>query len=192
MTKKLPDLTDMREIAIEVQKRIGGIAEMVKWAKSHRTLWYQLYPKLLAQPPQTNVQVNIANVNGEQARKSLQDAFMRVIASQKASVGDPAVYVDGQRVIDGKIIDNEPPSPAASHDARDPALRDSAQQSAAPHDSKAAPATQPATQPDNVVNIDRKPFHPAARPPQAAPREPTSTELYLEWSASRRDPWSAS
>ncbi|SHK94244.1 hypothetical protein [Bradyrhizobium lablabi] len=180
MTKpKTPEPVDPKLAFLEVFKRTGGIAGMTTWAKTHRTLFYSLFGKLISQPlVQTNIN-NTIKVDEVQARAALAHAFHRIIDSRELDKG--AVYVDGERVYeDGQApvtIEHaprpdlaQPPSPAPS-----PADIDPAQPSAAP-------------QPDNVVNIDRKPFHPAARPPQAAPRELTSTELFYEYRG--RDPWS--
>lgn len=185
MTKpKTPDPVDPKLAFLEVFKRTGGIAGMTTWARTHRTVFYSLFGKLISQPVvQTNIN-NTVKFDEVQARAALAHAFHRIIDAKGKDTG--AVYVDGERVYeDGQApvtiehapqtIDGSPPSPAFAKATADKPAPDPAQQSAA-------------SQPDNVVTL--KPFHPAARPPQAAPREPTSTELFYEWSASRRDPWS--
>jgi hypothetical protein len=61
--------------------------------------------------------VNVSNVNvdGEDARRKLADAFMRLIEARRASVGDPVVTVDGKRIDDhGNFIEHHPSTADAS------------------------------------------------------------------------------
>ncbi len=77
MNKKPADPIDPRLAVAEVFKRLDGIMGMTSWAKTHRTLFYGLYAKLISQPlVQTNI--NVKFEDGEAARAKLQDAFMRL------------------------------------------------------------------------------------------------------------------
>jgi hypothetical protein len=49
---------------------------------------------------QTNVNVNNIRVDGEHARRQLENAFIRLIEARRESVGDPAAYVDGEQIIE--------------------------------------------------------------------------------------------
>jgi hypothetical protein len=107
MNKKT-DIIDPRAIAADFFRRLGGMEGMTKWGKTHRSLAYQLISKLMAQPL-VQVQETNVTVDGAAARQHLEDALIRLIAARKASVGDPAVYVDGERVYDdGHIIEHQP------------------------------------------------------------------------------------
>jgi hypothetical protein len=109
MNKKLADNFDPRVIAADFFRRLGGMEGMTKWGKVHRSLAYQLIAKLMSQPlVQQNVNIaNITHDDGEGARRKLEDAFMRLIESRKASVGDPAVYVNDMRLgDDGSLIEH--------------------------------------------------------------------------------------
>jgi hypothetical protein len=115
MSKPKPDITDPRTLAIESLKRLGGIEGFVSWAKTHRTLYYSLYAKLMAQPlVQNNVTVNVRD-DGE-ARQKLQDAFYRII-DERQKGEEPAVYVDGERLRDPvyvggeRLIEHQPADP---------------------------------------------------------------------------------
>src|SRR5882757_7831467 len=86
----LKDFTD-------TYKHNGGRAWLRQWSKNNRTLFLQLYAKLMAQPVSTTfnkVTLN-ANINadGEAARRQLETAFMRVIAARQHDA-DPAVFID--------------------------------------------------------------------------------------------------
>src|ERR1700680_4715321 len=101
MTKKLDTLPpDPKAAFAKVFANLDGIKGMTAWGRTHRTLFYTLYSKLISQPAQqTNVNVNVHHTN-EDPRKSLEQAFLRVIAARKAGGADPAVIVDGERVYD--------------------------------------------------------------------------------------------
>jgi hypothetical protein len=100
MIKKLADLTDPRTLARDLFRQLGGMVGMAKWGKTHRSQAYQLIAKLMAQPMvQVNNKVDV-NVAGEEARANLEAAFYRIIDARKNSVGDPAVYVNGERLHD--------------------------------------------------------------------------------------------
>jgi hypothetical protein len=112
---------------------------MTAWGRTHRTLFYTLYSKLISQPAQqTNVNVNVHHTN-EDPRKSLEQAFLRVIAARKAGGADPAVIVDGERVYDAAphgaavVVDaranRELPAPASK---AAPRIDDAPPQPAAP------------------------------------------------------------
>jgi hypothetical protein len=116
MTKPKTDI-DPKAAVAEVFKRTGGIAGMTSWAKTHKTLFYNLYAKLISQPlVQNNVAVSV-NADGEAARRKLETALMRLIDARKASVGDPAVYINGERLRDDGVTIEQ--SPMLTH-AADP------------------------------------------------------------------------
>jgi hypothetical protein len=108
MAKSKFDITDLKALAIESFRRLGGIEEYVKWGRLHRTLYYtNSLPKLLAQP--TVQTVNVAVINEEATRVKLQDALLRQIEARKFDDVDPVVTVNGERIIDQ--------SPVLTHDA---------------------------------------------------------------------------
>lgn len=115
---------DPRTIAADFFKRLGGMAGMVKWGRTHRSLAYQLIAKLMAQPQVVNT-VNVANVkiDGEAARAKLYDAFLHQIEARRTAVGDPAVFVNGQRIIEHvsqtppPVTDDKSPSADVSRPA---------------------------------------------------------------------------
>jgi hypothetical protein len=110
--KKIADI-DPRAIAADFFRRLGGMEGMTKWGKTHRSLAYQLISKLMAQPMvQNNVAVSVNADDGEAGRRKLEDAFMRIIEARKASVGDPAVYVNGERLIEHQPQSLVPPPSA--------------------------------------------------------------------------------
>jgi hypothetical protein len=121
MTKpKIPEPTDPKKIFIEVFKKTGGLDGMVTWSRTHRTLFYSLFGKMINQPV---VQVDLNNnvkVDEVQLRASLEHAFHRLIEAQKASVGDPAAYVNNERVIDHEPQSAAPSSPAAEQPSAAP------------------------------------------------------------------------
>jgi hypothetical protein len=125
MNKKIPkrDITDPRTLAIESLERLGGIEGFVSWGKTHRTLFYNLYAKLMAQPlVQHNVAVNVIN-DGEAARRKLEDAFLHLIESRKYENVDPAAFVNGERIIEHQPLAADPrpvmPDPAPQADVDD-------------------------------------------------------------------------
>src|SRR5258708_20674710 len=99
MTKPKTDISDPRVLAKEVMGKTGGLDGFGRWAKQHRALWYQLYPKLMAQPAQVNINnTNVVKIaDGEKARAQLADAFYRIIDARAIDRVDPAVFVDGVR-----------------------------------------------------------------------------------------------
>jgi hypothetical protein len=91
MTKpKTPEPVDPKLAFIEVFKRTGGIAGMTSWAKTHRTLFYSLFGKLISQPlVQTNITATVKVESEDQLRASLEHALHRIIdarAGEQASV----------------------------------------------------------------------------------------------------------
>jgi hypothetical protein len=91
MREKQPDPIDPKTAFAEVFKRLDGIKGMTSWAKTHRTLFYGLFAKLISQPlVQTNVNVKIADRDGEEARRKLEDAFMRLIETRNMDDGAEA------------------------------------------------------------------------------------------------------
>ena len=156
---------DPRAIAADFFRKLGGMEGMTKWGKTHRSLAYQLIAKLMAQPlVQTNINVNNLNVDGEAARRKLETAFMGLIEARKYKAGDPAVYVNDERIIDhvpvtvdGVVIDNEP-------QAMVPRLgtRDGISHTVDPP--PATDATRPATTNKNHAAVDPRPPPPAVPP----------------------------
>jgi hypothetical protein len=69
---------------------IGGVPKLITWARSHRTLFYQAYAKLLAhQTPAALTQVNVNLHDRDDAASALRDAFARVLATRaKEDVSD--------------------------------------------------------------------------------------------------------
>jgi hypothetical protein len=136
MNRKLADL-DPRAIAMDLFRRLDGMAGMTKWGKTHRSQAYQLIAKLMAQPiiNNNNVQVTVDRGEGD-ARQKLEDAVMRIISARKLSIGDPAVYVDGKRLTDGydysaavtingeRVIEHDPLGPRPATIASTPQTPD--------------------------------------------------------------------
>jgi hypothetical protein len=113
MNKKPLDI-DPRTIAVEFFRKLGGMEGMTKWGKTHRSLAYQLIAKLMAQPlVQTNVNVAVVDRDDNAARRKLEDAFLRLIDARKYEGVDPAVYVNNERLIEGRI---EPDAPGSNAD----------------------------------------------------------------------------
>jgi hypothetical protein len=117
------------EIKDEIYDVLGGIAGAVKYYKRHPSAFYPDYFKTPPQPLVTN-NSTINNVSieaaGEDARRKLETAFMGLIAARQASIGDPAVYVGGERLqdpqyVDGRIIEHHP-STAEPRPATDDAV----------------------------------------------------------------------
>jgi hypothetical protein len=116
------------EIKDWIYDSLGGDPGAVKYFKKHPSAFYPDYFKTPPQPlVQNNVSVRVEH-DEEAARAKLYDAFVRLIEARKASVEDPAVYVDGDRIIDGVpctvdgVVVNDDPQPATA-DPR-PATRD--------------------------------------------------------------------
>src|SRR5258708_17817933 len=159
MTKPKANIDDPRVLAKEVMRKTGGLDGFVSWAKSNRTLWYQLYPKLMAQPAQVNINNNnvVKIADGEKARAHLYDSFCRIIDARQHPE-DPAVIVDGVRVIEHQPLlrDTRPATVVDVETSRD-----------------TRPAT-PAAKPSPIVEQ-----------PVAASREPnrelSTTEKWYEW-----------
>ena len=101
---------DPRVIAADFFRKLGGMEGMTKWGKSHRSLAYQLIAKLMAQPLVVS-NVNVANVAvaDQSARRKLEDAFLRLIDARKHHDSDPAVFVDGERLIEHQPSTADPP-----------------------------------------------------------------------------------
>ena len=98
------------EIKEEIYETLGGITGAVKYYKRHPSAFYPDYFKTPPQPQVVNnVNVGInAEADGEDARRKLETAFMGLIEARRASVGDPAVFVDGERINDGRVIEHQP------------------------------------------------------------------------------------
>jgi hypothetical protein len=85
-----------------VFNKVGGIPALVKWIKEssrNRAAFYSQYISRWRQPMVQN-NVNVTVDRGEEARAHLETAFYRIIDARKTSIGDPACYVNGERVID--------------------------------------------------------------------------------------------
>lgn len=77
-----------------------GKDRFMAWCNEHPTIFYtQMYIKMLPMQIQSKVNMDV-NINGEEARRNLEAAFIRVINAKRAGSEDPAVYVDGERVRD--------------------------------------------------------------------------------------------
>jgi hypothetical protein len=104
MNKKIAADIDPRALAADFFRKLGGMDGMTKWGRTHRSLAYGLISKLLAQPTvQNNLAVSV-NVNGEAARRKIEDELFRIIQSRK-HFEDPAVVVDGERLIEHSTRD---------------------------------------------------------------------------------------
>jgi hypothetical protein len=206
MSRPKADNMDPRAIAMDLFKRLDGMAGMTKWGKTHRSLAYQLIAKLMAQPLVTN-NVNIANITHDDgsARRKLEDAFMRIIAANKASVGDPAVYVNDMRLgDDGRLIEHQPQPPVPPPLAADPrpatpdvASESKSASSGSPISRGGVDATPGATSPGGGTK--QKPMNSLSRMPSvpglyagAALDESadnrSTTEKYLSWTGHGRPP----
>jgi hypothetical protein len=86
MTKpKIPDPVDPKAVVTEVFRRTGGIKGMTAWSKSHKTLFYNLYSRLISQPP---VVVDARTVNVNEAERAglaqtLTDSLARIIKGRR-------------------------------------------------------------------------------------------------------------
>jgi hypothetical protein len=93
---------DPMELAFE---KSGGVAALVKWIKAsshNRGNFYSSfmsYIKRIQPLVQNNVNVKIEDVEG--ARRRLETAMMRIIEAKRAGTEDPAVFVNGMRLIEG-------------------------------------------------------------------------------------------
>jgi hypothetical protein len=130
------------DISTKAFEKIGGLPALVKWIKEsarNRSAFYSWYiPSRLRQPlVQTNV--NVAVINEEVARAKLQDALLRQIEARKFDSVDPAVFVNGQRIIDGVSYTPASPDPAPSTDATRPAAIDDVETSRGARPATAAP-----------------------------------------------------
>src|SRR6476660_4972610 len=106
MTK--PDPIDPKTAFAEVFKRLDGIKGMTSWAKTHRTLFYGLFAKLISQPlVQNNVNVKIADRDGEAARRELEATIMRMIEDRTSGL-EHGTLIHGGEVI---YRDPQPPVP---------------------------------------------------------------------------------
>jgi hypothetical protein len=138
MTKRNTDTTDIEVRAdyLNVYKKLGGVANLHKWARNHQTLFYGYLEKLLAKPQLVQTQTNNVNINtikadGEAARRKIQDALERMIDDRARPdrwldpavyvdgkrINDPAAYVNGVRVDDGPLTIEHDPSTASSSTA---------------------------------------------------------------------------
>jgi hypothetical protein len=170
----LKDFTD-------TYKHNGGRAWLKQWSKNNRTLFLQLYARLMAQPTVTNFnKVTIAVNDGNDARQRLERAFMNVIEARKLE--------HGTVIVDGFTIDNRPqPRDGISHTAP-PATPDDVvlndrqlyRREAAACQREAADARRAAVDPAPQPIADVVPTFAA---------EPSTTARYLEWASTRRDPW---
>jgi hypothetical protein len=105
MNKRAPADIDPRSIAVDFFRKLGGMEGMTKWGRTHRSHAYSLIAKLLAQPLVQNVAVNV--IDGEAARRKLEDAFLQLIESRKYEGVDPAAFINGER-LEPLTIDHRP------------------------------------------------------------------------------------
>jgi hypothetical protein len=87
---KLKMVDELIEPTIEAKQafalafeRIGGVAGLEKWARTHRSAFYASYTKLIPLQLNANATVDVTVHNGEEARQKLHDAFMRILASRR-------------------------------------------------------------------------------------------------------------
>jgi hypothetical protein len=116
MTK--PEPVDPKAAFIEVFNRVGGIAGMTSWARTHRTLFYSLFGKLISQPVvQTNISTTV-KINDDQLRATLTHAFARIVDARSGEQASVVIDARANRNVVGKpqpqTIDGSPPSPAPS------------------------------------------------------------------------------
>ena len=116
---------DVQKSILKAYKDAGGDAGFSKWCKKHQTTLYDYYVKLMPQRVQSQVHVTHIDHDGEAARRKLEDAFIRLIEARKNSVGDPAVYHNGERIRDSWMIEHQPrlsdePRPATDDAAVSP------------------------------------------------------------------------
>jgi hypothetical protein len=168
MTKRKPANAEKNppEAFAAAFKNMGGVPALTRWAKSNghnRAAFYALYSKLSA-AEMADINANTNSIESEKAlRAKLEHAFLRVIAAQKASVGDPAVYVDGERVYGGAVVidaraNRELPAPASKAAPHDAAPQST--QQAAPHGAalqSPAPVPEPAAAAPQSPAPDNKP-----------------------------------
>jgi hypothetical protein len=191
MTKPKTDI-DPRAIAADFFRKLGGMEGMTKWGKTHRSLAYQLIAKLMAQPlVQTNVNVNNVRVDGEDARRKIENALMRIIDARKAAVGDPAVYVDGERINDGHFIEHEPQAMAQRLGMRDgishtvdlpPATDATRPATADPPPSTADPRPQPPAVPPRTVVRSFVAGQTAGVALDGSDDNRSTTQKFMDWS----------
>jgi hypothetical protein len=163
---KIPD--DPKAVFTQAFKNLDGIAGLTAWGKSHRTLFYGYYAKMInaSSPVQVDVNNNLnVRIESDKTRAALEAAFARIVDAR--GTGDKAGVV-----IDARA--NRETVPQLSQTEAEPLLSPAAEQTAAQAEQH---------QPDDVVKL--KPFHPGA-----PPRELSSTEKYIEWIANKRDQWS--
>jgi hypothetical protein len=91
------------EIKDEIYDVLGGITGAVKYYKRHPSAFYPDYFKMQPQPlVQNNVNVaNVATVSSRygDARQQLLALLDHIISAKQASIGDPAVYVNDERLL---------------------------------------------------------------------------------------------
>jgi len=178
MNKKPTDI-DPKTAFAEVFKRLAGIKGMTAWARTHRTLFYGLFAKLISQPlVQTNVNVNIDR--GEEARMKLQDAFRRLIDARDKDTG--VVTVDGL-VIDGETQPPVPRLPTPDANESLVGVVDPRPATVGARPPPPDPAPPAALTPEQARERAMAPSY-----PQPVSGEPSTTQKYLDWAATRRDP----
>jgi hypothetical protein len=185
---KEPDI-DPRALAADLYRRLGGIDGMTRWAKNKQTLAYGLIANLLKQPASTTFNKVTIKVNeGEDARRKLEDAFMRVIESRKYENVDPAVFVNGER-LEPLTIDHKPLAADGISHTRDG-------RPSADDESPSTDATRPATVHVVETSRDPRPASPDPRPRTVQSFVPgqgagaaldgaddnrSTTQKYLDW-----------
>jgi hypothetical protein len=170
---------------------IGGLKALTAWARTHRAAFYQtIYTKLLPLQVSSHARVDVkVQHDGEQARQKLHDAFMRILEERRDDAGRSPIGQVTYTRIDNDAAGDAPPSAGDG----------------GPSTGGARPATMgddPASRADDLISNSNHPQHEGsplcggpsadrktyAQPVSAAPREPTTTELFFEYNNNRR-PW---
>jgi len=183
MTK--PDPIDPKTAFAEVFKRLDGIKGMTSWAKTHRTLFYGLFAKLISQPlVQNNVNVKIADRDGEAARRELEATIMRMIEDRTSGLehgtvihGGEVIYRDPQPpvprppLLGTRVVDHQPRVDA-------PVTADPRPQPAATTPPPAADVSRPAADDTTPPSTPQ--------PSQPINNKPNTTQLFYEWAGNSR------
>jgi hypothetical protein len=179
---------DPRAIAADFFRKLGGMEGMTKWGKTHRSLAYQLIAKLMAQPlvQTNNVNVAIADRDGESARRKLEEFMMRQVDARGLETG--AVYVNDEQV-NPHYIEHQP----LAADARPP-LREAFSDTPQPATADISNQRMEHRREAEAADRQREAADPAPQPTVAAPvniatGEPSTTAKYLEWSNNSSSQW---
>lgn len=137
---------------------MGGVKALTTWGRTHRTLYYQMYAKLIPLILQADVETTV-KFDAEEARAALSAALMRVIEIRKTAEAPPGTAA-GNLVTDATYT-----------------RRDAEPEPAVTPSQPPAPAPQSA---NNIVPLHKPPV--ATEPPSVAPisTEPTTTQKFLD------------